>query len=473
MKILIGTVNFYTKPFTEIWLDTLFESIWNKKSRNEEDPNYDTSYKVVVVNNSPEEDLSDLKKVYGEWVTFIDNDKNIGVAAAWNQIIKEGFDENGNPLYDYYLPANNDIWFSKTWFDNFIDTLIQDKNKEFGWISSFLNDYKEPELTGVKETVFVENRYWGGLRPEADDVDDVKIIGNILLTLYAPFGGIDRFSQSLSQVYGNKLKEMHPKAPLFALSKECLKKVGLFDEYNSPNGLHEDADYCLRVQRAGFKIGAAYGAYAHHFSMMSRTKGEFKKEWWVESREKAFKEKWGVSSKETHLIPKDKKFRLDIGSGYGPRKDGHWLHMEVDKKFSDIEYLQDVSQPLPFEDEEFEEIYASNVLEHVSHRDVPAVLFEWLRILKNGGKVEIRVPNMKWICEQYARGNWVLSFIPGTELNAMHAIFGGDNPGVPHIHKAGFDFENLSNLLRDCGCTDIRNISDPNSWELKVIAVKE
>ncbi len=473
MNLLIGTVNFHTKPFTEVWLKTLYRSILISELVRSGD-----RIKVVIVNNSPEDNLEDLKKQYPfKNITFIENKENLGVAAAWNQIIKEGFDDEGNPLFDFYMPANNDIYFSSDWVDSFLYVLSvepasQKIIKEFGWISSFLNDYKEPDLTGVSETLPIEGRYWGGIRPEADDIESAEQIESILKTTYAPVGGIDVFTRGLQSKYKSALREMHPKAPLFALSKECIKKVGLFDEYNSPNGLHEDADYCYRIKRAGLKIGVAFGAYAHHFSMMSRTKGEFKKEWWVASREKAFQEKWGVSSKEMEKIG-DKKFRLDIGSGYGPRKDGHWLHMEVDKKFKDIEYLQDISKPLPFEDEEFEEIYASNVLEHVSHADVPAVLFEWIRILKKGGKIEIRVPNMKWICQQYAQGSWVLSFIPGTELNAMHAIFGGDNPGVPHIHKAGFDQQNLSGLLRDCGITEIRDISDPNSWELKMIGTKE
>lgn len=476
IRICIGTVNFHTKVFTEIWLHTFFESFRYFINHYDHgyfnvDPKLEDYCKVVIVNNSPEEDLSSLKQQYSKWVTFIDNETNIGVAPAWNQIIKAGFDNEGNALYDYYIPANNDIYFTKEWFLNFYKGLTGN-NDGLAWISSFMNDYKEPDLTGVIETVQLEGRYWSGIRPEADDVDSVEQMLNIIKINYAPFGGIEKFAELLKQKYGTKLKTMHPKAPLFALSKDCLKKVGLFDEYNAPVGLHEDADYCKRIELADLKIGVIFGAYIHHFSMMSRTKGDFKKEDWVEGRERAFQEKWGVSSKEMHKITKDKKFRLDIGSGYGPRKDGHWMHMEIDKKFKDIEYLQDVSQPFPFNNDYFEEVYASNVLEHVSHADVPAVLYEWVRVLKKNGRIEIRVPNMKWICEQYVRGHWVLSFVPGTELNAMHAIFGGDNPGVPHIHKSGFDDKNLTELLKLCGVTDIRNISDPNSWELKIEGFK-
>lgn len=475
MKILIGTVNFHTKPFTEMWLKTLDDNasvlIEGEKEFKVDGQEIDEEHtiKVIVVNNSPEDDLSNLEKLYPH-VTFINNKENVGVAAAWNQIIKKGFDNEGNTLYDWYVPANNDIYFTREWVCNFAECLKQDKKNEYGWVSSFLNDYKEPDRTKVIETVQLEQMYWS-MRPEADEVDSVEQMESVLTAAYKRFGGIDKFSQDLANKYGVKLKEMHPKAPLFALSAKCLKTVGLFDEYGSPEGLHEDADYCKRIKEfSDLKIGAAFGAYAHHFSMMSRTKGEYKKQWWVDKREENYTKKWGETSKGEKKG--ERIVRLDIGSGYGPKGPEHWYHMEIDKKFGDIEYLHDVSKDLPMDDETFDEIYASNVLEHVSHLDVPAVLFNWISKLKSGGKIEIRVPNIKWIAEQYAAGRWVLSFTPGTELNAMHAIFGGDNPGVPHIHKAGFDPQNLQGLLEDCGMENITNTSDPGSWELRMTATK-
>ncbi len=467
MKILIGTVNFNSKPFTEVWLKTLIESLRESFGTLPLE-----HYKIVIVNNSPEDDLSDLKDNY-KYVTFIDNKENVGVAAAWNQVIKEGFDDKGNPLYDYYMPTNNDLIFTKTWAKDFLACLIQDPKKEFAWISSFLNDYKEPDLTGVTETVQLENRYWGGIRQEADDIETVDQVENMIKAAYAPFGGIESFAKTLKDKYKLLLKEMHPKAPCFALSKECIKKVGLFDEYNSPNGLHEDADYCKRVELAGFKLGAAFGAYCHHASMMSRSKGKFKESWWVQNRESAFKEKWKFSSKEMHLIPKDIKFKLDIGSGENPKKDtGHWYHLDIDKQFKDVEFLQDVTTNLPFEDSSIEEIYSSNVLEHVEWKEVPATLFEWCRVLCSGGKIHLRVPNFRWVMEQYVAGRWNMSFVEGTELNAMHIVYGGDHKGIPHLHKSGFEFDTLKQLLEDCGIKNIRNVSDPNSWELKIEGIK-
>ncbi len=480
VRLLIGCINFNNRVFTEIWIKTLHKTL-NRAGVFEdhlagkyENPGLYPHVKVVVLDNGSDEDqkIFDLKEKY-PWVEFIFNKENAGVAAGWNQLIKAGYDENGKPMFDYYMPANNDIYFTEDWYENFVKCLEADTEKEFGWISSFINDYKEPDLTGVTETVQLENIYWS-IRPQADDIESVEQMENIIKIAYAPFGGIEKFAGNLKAKYGLKLKNSHQKAPLFALSKEVIAKVGLFDEYNSPSGLHEDADYGLRIELTGLRFGATYGAYAHHFSMMSRTKGKFKERWWIESRDKAFEEKWGLTSKELDKATKNNmRFRLDIGSGERPkREDGkHWYHLDIDKQFSDVEFLHDASQPLPFEDESLLEIYCSNNLEHQEWKYIDSILFNWYQKLVPGGKIEIRVPNFEFAVRRYLEGSWKLSLTP-CDFNLMHLIFGGDHPGCPHLHKVGFDFNNLSGALKDIGFQDIKNTSQEGSWELRIEAIK-
>lgn len=470
LKLLIGTVSLNTRPLTEIWIETLKKTILNMY------PKWDgvsepTPHKVVIIDNGSNDGVMELASEY-KWIHFIRNETNTGCAVAWNQIIKEGYDDGANALFDYYIPANNDVYFSESWLKNFIQCLEQDKEKVYGWVSSFMNDYKEPDLTGVVETVYLENRYWGGIRPEAPDVESKEQMLTVLKMAYAPFGGIESFTNTLISKYGIGLKAMHPKAPFFALSKECIEKVGLFDEYNSPIGLHEDADYCERIRiYSDFKTGAAFGAYVHHYSMMTRTKDEFKDDW-VPKREVAFKEKWGVGSKDMHLISKDYGMKVDIGCGAMPKQGPNWYHLDIDKRWGNVEFLHDLYKGLPFEDNSLQEIYCSNNLEHIEWRNILSTLYNWNTKLKHGGKIEIRVPNFRFLAEQYLMGNWYMSLEEGSERNAMHAIFGGEYPGYGHVHKVGLDFENLSKAMRDAGFVDIKNTSDPSSWELRVEATK-
>jgi GT2 family glycosyltransferase len=473
MKILLGTVNMNeTRPVTQVFLRTLkkaFDAL-SVKASEADLFKWELIIDTVVAVNGTENELDELKKEFPFINKWIYSDKALTCARNWNSLIKSGFDNNGNPLYDYYLVLNNDLYFTEKSISNYITCLLQ--NKDIGWLSFLGNDFKEDELTGIPEIVQVENRFWS-IRPQANEVDSPEVLENTILATYAPFGGIEKFADLLQRKYGIKPKPMHQKAFGFGLSKECIKKVGLFDEYGEEAGLHEDCDYGVRMKLADIKTGVAVGAYVHHLSMMTRTKNSYSKEWWVNAREKAFTEKWGYSSKETHLITNENfKPRLDIGSGENPKGPKHYYHIDIDPQFKDVEFLQNVTNLSNFEDGSVSEIFTSNVLEHIFYKDVPPTVYEWSRVLCQGGKIHIRVPNFRWVMEQYVARRWKMSFIPGTDLNAMHVVYGGDHDGAPHMHRAGFDRDTLSELMRDAGIIDIKDVSDPNSWELRLEGIK-
>ena len=51
----------------------------------------------------------------------------------------------------------------------------------------------------------------------------------------------------------------------------------------------------------------------------------------------------------------------------------------VDRKFGQEAF------PLPYPDESVEAVRASRILEHFGHREVQAVLNDWVRVLQDGG----------------------------------------------------------------------------------------
>jgi glycosyltransferase involved in cell wall biosynthesis len=84
-------------------------------------------------------------------------------------------------------------------------------------------------------------------------------------------------------------------------------------------------------------------------------------------------------------------------------------------------------------------ILASDVLEHFSHRETDSVLKEWARVLKPGGKIEIRCPNLRLQLNAYQRGDWDADI-------ASYMIFGGQtNPG--DYHCVAFDEKSISKHL--------------------------
>ena len=63
-----------------------------------------------------------------------------------------------------------------------------------------------------------------------------------------------------------------------------------------------------------------------------------------------------------------------------------------------LDFVCDITKPLPFSDEEFDTIILSDVLEHIAEPEL--LLKELARILSPGGKVLINVPFYYWLHEQ-------------------------------------------------------------------------
>lgn len=127
--------------------------------------------------------------------------------------------------------------------------------------------------------------------------------------------------------------------------------------------------------------------------------------------------------------------RLDLGAG------GHRLpgFTTVDRAIGSEVY------PLPYGNGEADEIRASHILEHFSHREVASVVADWVRVLKPGGLLRIAVPDFQTIAEQY---------LAGANLPIEGYLMGGhvdDNDR----HGALFDRGSLTGLLSNAGLLSI------------------
>ncbi len=81
---------------------------------------------------------------------------------------------------------------------------------------------------------------------------------------------------------------------------------------------------------------------------------------------------------------------LEIGPGLNRITDFETLNI-IDGR--DVDYIHDLTKKLPFEDNSFDIIYASHVLEHVPWHLQKEIFNELHRILKTGGTLEIWVPD--------------------------------------------------------------------------------
>ena len=126
--------------------------------------------------------------------------------------------------------------------------------------------------------------------------------------------------------------------------------------------------------------------------------------------------------------------------------------------YTDIDRLNgDEAYPLTgYEDDSVEEIRASHILEHFGHGEIQAVMTEWIRVLKPGGKIYVAVPNFGYIAEQYQRAD------PKGKPRLMLFSFAMGGQTTPDdFHRSAWDETMLRDLMMELlliGCGEAISI---------------
>jgi SAM-dependent methyltransferase len=105
---------------------------------------------------------------------------------------------------------------------------------------------------------------------------------------------------------------------------------------------------------------------------------------------------------------------------------------------------------LPFKSDSFDMVYSSHVIEHFSHIESDNLLKEWIRILKVGGTLEIRCPDLR------ARA-FIFSIFPNQKN--IQNIYGNQEYEF-NFHKNGFSYGILKKKLQDNQIINIKRIRD-------------
>jgi ubiquinone/menaquinone biosynthesis C-methylase UbiE len=136
--------------------------------------------------------------------------------------------------------------------------------------------------------------------------------------------------------------------------------------------------------------------------------------------------------------------KVDLGCG-PQKKSSEYVGVDLNK-YENVDYVVDVSKEgLPFRNGEVDEIFTSHFLEHIENARIPFVLSECYRVLKQGGEIEILVPDLLDNCkafleaEEENRWEFLLMTIYGQQIN----------PG--EFHKTGFSKKRLMSLITQVG----------------------
>lgn len=186
-------------------------------------------YKIVVVDNcSQDESLDNLKKMAD--IKLIESQKNIGFAGGNNLGISYAMNNGA----DYILLLNNDTVVTKNAIYNIYKEL--ESNKELGVISSRLMFYDNPNL----------------INSIGGSIDMFKGTAKIDLK------GKKYYNESdIKFKYTNFITGC-----CMLLKREVIDKVGLLEEEYFM--YYEDVDYCLRIQKKGYKIGVKFDSVILH-----------------------------------------------------------------------------------------------------------------------------------------------------------------------------------------------------------------
>jgi len=138
---------------------------------------------------------------------------------------------------------------------------------------------------------------------------------------------------------------------------------------------------------------------------------------------------------------------LEIGVGED-KKNSRSLGLDI-RRSVNVDILSD-ARFLPFKDSSIDSVYAAHVLEHFSHRETGSVIREWTRVLKPGGSLELRCPDLRIRA-------LLFFFSPGPE-NVRNIYGGQEYP--ENYHRSGFSYGMLKEILKDCGITCVRRIFD-------------
>jgi GT2 family glycosyltransferase len=179
------------------------------------------SYEVVVVDNaSTGDDVSALKRSFGDFVRIVENDKNYGYTGGNNIGLRLCL-ANSHP--DYLLILNNDIVVAP----DFLDHLVRaaEAAPSMGMAGPKVYYFDDPNRIQNAGTIF---NMWKG---------EATSIGSKQLDT-----GLYDSPREADAVSGSCL----------LVRREVIEKVGAFDE--SYFAYWDDTDYCTRARKAGYSV---------------------------------------------------------------------------------------------------------------------------------------------------------------------------------------------------------------------------
>tara|TARA_B100000575_G_C22882195_1_gene513925 strand:+ start:156 stop:665 length:510 start_codon:yes stop_codon:yes gene_type:complete len=122
-----------------------------------------------------------------------------------------------------------------------------------------------------------------------------------------------------------------------------------------------------------------------------------------------------------------------------------WKILNIQKN-DGVDFLGSISDLSQFENDSIDQIYASHVVEHIDQKNIKKTLKGIHRVLKDGGKFFISVPDLDILCRIFIDKNAPIK----VKYHVMRMIYGGQTDEFDY-HYFGWNYEFLNNYLLEAG----------------------
>lgn len=177
--------------------------------------------------------------------------------------------------------------------------------------------------------------------------------------------------------------------------------------------------------------------------------------------------------KKTTTMKKQTSIKIEVGSGNNPRQG--YLSCDI-RDLPNVDYVTKADE-LPFGNGTVDELYSRHVIEHFTLKEFLKTLQEWNRVLSKSGVIYIICPNLNWHLNQILKGNHNSLYEKSSGKNDRFWGFGslfGWQQDEYDIHKFGYYFELLRDILIEFGFSEIENLTNSKlgiecePWHLEV-----
>lgn len=156
--------------------------------------------------------------------------------------------------------------------------------------------------------------------------------------------------------------------------------------------------------------------------------------------------------------------KLNLGCGFDKRK--NYLNVDF-QDFHKPDLVADITNLNMLPSNYFEEIIAQDVLEHFPRKDTLKVLSEWSRLLKSGGIIKLRVPNLLGLLSLFVDKQF--ESVEGHN-RLVHNLF-GTQAYSGDWHYTGFTKIILDDFLKRAGFVNVE-YQDKDRWLFEIVAKK-